>query len=61
MDNVEICYHCEVCHNRYEDSELIAVEGIDYLKWERTFPWYICKVCAEKIIDALKEKEGKNV
>lgn len=60
MDNVEICYHCEICHIMYTESDLIAVEGIEYLRWERLFPWYICKGCAEKISDALKEKEGKN-
>lgn len=59
MDNVE-AYYCEVCHNFYADSELIAVEGIDYLKWERTFPWYICKGCAEKISDALKRIDGSH-
>lgn len=50
MDNAEICYYCEVCHNRHADRELIVVEGIDYL--------YICKGCAEKICTALKEKVG---
>jgi len=53
---IEMSRCCEVCHNRYTKSELIAVDGIDYLKWERDYPWYICKACAEKISDALLVK-----
>jgi len=57
----EAMHHCEVCHKQYADSVLIAVKGIAYLKWERVFPWYICRECAEKISDALLVKVVKDV
>lgn len=57
---IESMHHCEVCHRNCADGELIEVNAIAYLRWERASPWYICNDCAKKISDALKEKEGKN-
>lgn len=60
MSNVELMYECQACYKARGESTLIAVEGIEYSHWHRVFPWLICKTCAEKISNALKEKEGKN-
>jgi len=57
---IESMHSCEVCYLMRPDSELIDVNCIEYHKWGRVFPWYICKNCAKKISDALKEKEGSN-
>lgn len=58
MDETE--HKCEVCYINFVTSSLISVEGLAYQTWKRVSPWYICKDCADKISDALKEKEGKN-
>lgn len=59
VDKIEVTHCCEVCHKKFTESALIAVDDIEYLKWERTFPWYICVPCAQKISDALKEEQEK--
>lgn len=56
---IESMHGCEVCYKSFADSDLIAVDGIAYLKWQRVFPWYICRDCAEKISDALEEQGGQ--
>ena len=57
----ESMHMCEVCHKSRVDSDLIAIEGVEYLRWERLFPWYICMQCAEKISDALLVKVVEEV
>lgn len=59
-DKVEICYECQVCYRKLSESQLIAINGIEYHMWHRVFPWHICFSCAEKIRGALEKKEGMN-
>lgn len=58
---IELSHNCEVCHKSHADSDLIAIEGVEYLRWERLFPWYICYECAEKISNALLVKVVEEV
>jgi hypothetical protein len=51
---------CEVCHRGYTSSAMVAVHGIAYIKYQRVFPWHICKECAEKISGALKQTKIHN-
>lgn len=61
MGKVEIVHECQVCYNKFVDSDLIAVNGIRTPRGYRVFPWNICKLCAEKISDDLKQDKERMI
>lgn len=58
-NKAEVMHYCEVCHNMHGDSELIVLKDIEYSQRKRVFPLYICIPCADKINNALKDKQEK--
>lgn len=54
LDGMAI-HACEVCYKLYLNDQLIAVDGIEFQKYRRVTPWYVCKPCAQKISDAYKD------